>query len=169
MILAAVGFVLSMSAHLLAVFGIAIPGGGWVWGLHVGIFVVFLPAVVVSSQASRFGNRRDFWKLALAGCPPWMRYALYGLFAYAVINFVFFATNASQHAAPGSTAPPSVIRGFSGHWMAFYAAAFTILYSRIQAPELFLKRHCASGHLVAPTARFCPECGQAVPPVIRED
>jgi hypothetical protein len=98
-----------------------------------------------------------------------MRYALYVLFAYAVINFIFFASSAPQHTALGSTAPPSMIRGFSGHWMVFYAAAFTILYSRIRAPELFMKRYCANGHQVAPTARFCPDCGQAVPPLIRED
>jgi len=56
-------------------------------------------------------------------------------------------------------APPSVVRGFSGHWMIFYGAAFAVLYSRIHAPELYRERKCPQGHTASPTARFCSECG----------
>jgi hypothetical protein len=163
MLLAALGFVLSVAAHLLALMGIQIPGGGLVWGLHIGIFVVWIPAIFVSMQATRLGNRREFWKIALAGCPPWTRYALYVLFGYAILNFILFIGAAPAHPQQfGDTPPPSVLRGFSGHWMVFYAVAFAILYSRIHAPQVFKVRKCQNGHVVSPTARFCPECGCAV-------
>jgi hypothetical protein len=48
MFVAGAGFCLSLIAHLLALFGVAMPGGGIVWLLHVGIFVVWIPAVFAS-------------------------------------------------------------------------------------------------------------------------
>jgi len=116
-------------------------------GLHIGIFIVWLPAVLTSTQTTRGADRKDFWKVTLAGCPTWMRRALYVLFAYAILNFiVFIATTASQPKRQTSDAPPSVVRGFSGHWMVFYAAAFGILYSRIHSPQLIATGKCPNGH-----------------------
>ena len=50
MFIAGVGFLLSLTAHLLALFGKSIPGGGLVWTLHAGIFVVWIPAVLLSKS-----------------------------------------------------------------------------------------------------------------------
>jgi hypothetical protein len=163
MTIAAVGLVLSVAAHCMSLAGIEIPGGGLVWTLHVGIFVVWIPVVLVSLRTSRQSNRKDFWKTALAGCPIWMRRSFYGLFAYAIVNFaIFMVTAANQPKHQMGPAPASVIRGFSGHWMAFYGAAFVLLYSRFKAPALFRERKCPNGHLVSPSARFCPDCGYAL-------
>src|SRR5882724_3156337 len=117
MLLAACGLILSVAAHIMALAGITIPGGGLVWGLHVGIFVVWIPTVIVGKRATRYSNRKDFWKTALVGCPVWMRRALYFVFGYAVLNFILFMFSTINHPKPTGTAPPSVIRGFSGHWM----------------------------------------------------
>ena len=163
MSLAACGFLLRVAAHVMALAGIAIPGGGLVWVLHIGIFVVWIPTVLVANRITGYSNRKDFWKTALIGCPVWMRRALYVVFGYAVFNFILFILSTSTHPKPTGTAPASVIRGFSGHWMVFYGAAFATLYSVIHAPYLFHDRKCPQGHSVAPTARFCPECGYAFP------
>jgi hypothetical protein len=164
MILAALGFILSVTAHCVSLAGVQLPGGGLVWALHAGIFVVWLPAVLVSAKVARYGKQRDFWKTVLAACPVWMRRGLYGLFAYAIINFaIFMVTTSHQMKSQAGAAPPSVIRGFSGHWMVFYGAAFVLLYSRVNAPELYCERKCPNGHSVPPLARFCPECGYAFP------
>lgn len=165
LLLAASGFVLSVVVHFMALAGAAIPGGKLVWALHVGIFVVWIPAVLVSMHMTRYANRKDFWKVAVAGCPIWMRRVGYVLFGYAILNFVLFiATTGSQpKQSMGNAPPPSVVRGFSGHWMVFYGAAFAILYSRIHAPQLYRERRCPQGHAVSPSARFCPECGYAFP------
>jgi hypothetical protein len=50
-----------------------------------------------------------------------MRWAAYGLFAYALVNFFVSI-------AIGSDLP---LRAFSGHWMAFYGMAFATLYSTL--------------------------------------
>ena len=163
MLLAGCGFVLSVGAHCLALANVAIPGGQLVWGLHIGIFAVWIPTVLLTSRATRNSNRKDFWKVALAGCPTWMRRGLYVLFGYAVLNFVLFIiATAGQHGRSTGDASPTVIRGFSGHWMVFYGVAFAVLYSRIRSPQLYRDRKCPQGHAVAPLARFCPECGSAV-------
>ncbi len=113
---------------------------------------------------TRYASRRDSWKVALEGCPIWMRRALYGLFGYAILNFIIFivTTGGGSNQPPGD-APPSVVRGFSGHWMFFYGAAFAILYSRIHLENLYRPRKCPQGHDASPTARYCPECGYRFP------
>jgi hypothetical protein len=164
MLLAACGFLLSLDAHIMALAGLSLPGGNWVWGLHIGIFIVWIPTVLVSRQAAQYANRKDFWKVVLAACPVWMRRALYIIFGYAILNFILFLPTTGTHKLQkGVSPPPSVIRGFSGHWMAFYGAAFCSLYSAINAPNLFRERKCPNGHPVSPTAHFCPECGYAFP------
>jgi hypothetical protein len=162
LLLAVVGFFLSVAAHCLALAGVPIPGGKLAWGLHVGIFVVWIPTVLVAYQSARYANRKDHWKVTLAGCPPWMRRGLYVVFGYAILNFaLFLAPNPSKQSM--NDVSLSAIRGFSGHWMLFYGAAFAVLYSRIHAPQLYQPRKCPQGHVVSPTALFCPECGYAFP------
>jgi hypothetical protein len=161
MLLAAMGFLLSVSAHILSLLGIQVPGGNAVMGLHIGIFAVWLPAVLVSRPVAKFGNRWGSLKILLGGCPRWMIYGVMALFIYAIVNFLVFMGNAPNQSHLDAGWPPSVVRGFSGHWMLFYAAAFSILYSRIHAPQLFAPRKCPAGHTSSPSARFCPECGFA--------
>jgi hypothetical protein len=130
LVLAAVGLVLSLVAHGCALLGLPQPLGGATWGLHVGIFAVWLPAMLASNRMVRGTRPDDFWRVALRGCPPWMRRMTYGFFGYAVANFlIFFATAPVGKQPAGAPAPPEVFRGFSGHWMAFYSAALAILYS----------------------------------------
>ncbi|RYD77192.1 MAG: zinc ribbon domain-containing protein [Verrucomicrobiaceae bacterium] len=158
--LSTIGLVLSIGAHVMALTGIPLPSGKLVWGLHAGIFVVWLPAVLISMQTTRHASRKDFWKVALAGCPIWMRRGFYVLFGYAILNFVVLAaTTGRQPKQPSDSTRPFVVRIFSGHWMVFYGAAFAILYSRLHAPDLYRERKCPNGHAVSPTARFCSECG----------
>ena len=160
LVIAACGFLLSVAAHIMALSGLSLPGGGLVWALHIGVFVVWIPTVLVGNRITRNSNRKDFWKIALTGCPSWMRRTLYLVFGYAIFNFVLFMINTSGHPKPTGAAPPSVIRGFSGHWMVFYGAAFAVLYSALHAPYLFEERKCPQGHTVTAQARFCPVCGE---------
>lgn len=159
-LLSALGLLLSICSHLAALAGLPIPGGNLVWALHMGIFVVWLPTVLVAHRMARHGKRSDFWKLVLSGCPPWVRYALYGLFGYAAINFVLGSIDVSgRHARPTAASPAAEVRLFSGHWMIFYGAAFATLYSAINNSNLLKSRKCIQGHDVAPLDKFCPECG----------
>jgi len=162
--LAAVGFILSVAAHLAAIAGSPIPLGKAVWALHIGMFVVWLPTVLVAYRMTRGANRKDFWKIALVGCPKWMRTALYVIFGYAILNFVLFMATTASRSQPKGDAPREVIRGFSGHWMVFYGAAFATLYSASVVGYSGMDRKCPNGHSVGITARFCEECGAALDP-----
>jgi len=134
MVIAATGFVLSLATHLLALAGETPPGGGLVWGLHIGIFTVWIPTVWITNRKTHGPDRKFDWKTATAGCPVWMRRVLQVVFVYAIINFVLFMLGMAGQPKPVGPAPPSVLRGFSGHWMVFYGAAFSTLYSAIKAP-----------------------------------
>jgi hypothetical protein len=115
--------------------------------------VVWVPAVFVSRKLS---SRGDFWKIALKNSPAWVRYAIYGFLGYAMFNFlIFFVNSPREHT--GADPPAVVWRGFSGHWMAFYSAAFAILYSAATAQVD--RWRCPNGHSVEADAPKCGLCG----------
>ena len=163
MALAALGLLLSIAATAFALLNLPIPGGNWVWALHIGIFVVWLPAVIVAKRAVRGAANSDFWKIVLSGCPHWVRYALYGLFGYTFINFMWFFTSGGMQPHPTGGTTPFMVRGFSGHWMIFYGAAFAILYSAYRNPRLLHRQTCLNGHKVSAIDVFCPTCGTPLP------
>jgi hypothetical protein len=159
--LAVVGLALSVLSHLAALLGQQGPLANYSWVLHLGIFVVWIPAVMVSQKLTAEVPRKDFWQAVLRGSPPWMKYMVYGFFGYAVLNFGIFLAHAPLKGNSGPMSP-DVVRGFSGHWMAFYAAALAILYSAAHAKDFGAPRRCLNGHAVGPLARFCERCGQSV-------
>jgi hypothetical protein len=157
--LAAAGLVASIVVHVCALLRIQNPFGNYAWGLHGGIFVVWIPAVLITTKATSDLSikRKDFWKVALSGCPSWMRSMVYGFFIYAVINFIFFIYRTAGR-GHGPVDPSIEFRGFSGHWMAFYAAALALFYSATRQVEA----KCANGHPASPLAKFCDRCGTPV-------
>lgn len=133
------GFCLSLLVHLTTFLGIdparRVP---FVWALHIGIFVSFVP-MVLAQQSPRRG---DFWQKLMSRLPTWQRYAVKGLFAYTVINFALFfylSSGATPQERDGKYVLLNhgtlirelsadeyerqnayIVRGFSGHWMIFY-------------------------------------------------
>jgi rRNA maturation protein Nop10 len=156
-LVALIGFIASLIAHLAGYAGIDHPLGLDPWPLHVGIFVVWLPAVLAAQKLSKDFPQKDMWKATLRGCPKWMRYTLFGLFGYAFLSFfAFFLTVGKSHDEANT------IRGFSGHWLIFYFAAFAILqsYARVSANDTV--RRCKNQHVVEPSNEYCPKCGEHV-------
>ena len=153
-IVALTGFFLSLFVHFITFFGIDpakhVP---WVWVLHLGIFVVFIPMLFVQGLTPR----RDFWSKIFAVMPRWARYTIKAFFAYAIINFALFFF-LSKGGVPDvrdgkyvlhnhgqvirelsedeyELQKAYVVRGFSGHWMVFYLApALVFWYRRTSAP-----------------------------------
>ena len=159
--LSALGLVLSITSHGAAILGTTGPLGDYSWALHVGIFVVWIPTVLIANRLTKDVPRKDFWKAALRGCPKWMTYMSYGFFGYAFLNFVLFAITAPKGHASNSMSP-AVVRGFSGHWMAFYSVALSVLYSATRLWDQEWQSRCQNGHTVSPLAKFCDQCGQPV-------
>ncbi|HWL54974.1 MAG TPA: hypothetical protein VNQ90_21200 [Chthoniobacteraceae bacterium] len=139
MILAAIGFLASVGAHIASLLDLTLPGGKLVWLLHAGVFIVWFPAILLASRINRGRPQFEYWKSVLSGCPPWMRYAVCALFVYAIGNFAWFMATTGLQPPPIGDAPPSIVRGFSGHWLIFYGAAFAMLFSIYRNPAL-LKR-----------------------------
>lgn len=159
-ILAFVGLVASLWVHVGAVMGRRVVPEPFFWILHMGIFVVWFPAVMVAKQRVGNLNRKDFWKVLLRDLPDWVRYLIYGFLGYAVVNFLYFFQQApTGGGGNGGDTPAIVWRGFSGHWMVFYFAALVILYSATK--ENNSETRCLNGHLVPPGTNFCTQCGQA--------
>jgi hypothetical protein len=127
----------------------------FVWFLHIGIFIVIITAIFVlrklpemQDQQVRSNPVRVF-KTLTKGTPYWLiAIAVVGLI-YAGINFSLFAT--SQIGSPEIENgqyilqvhgqfiktiteqeyhhyQANIVRGFSGHWLAFYGIGLALLY-----------------------------------------
>ena len=161
MLLAGLGLLCSVTLHLASLTGHATQMQNLLTedmqfrvmtSITAGIFVVWLPAVLIAQRISK-GNRLKFsWKDVLAGCPQWMSYAVYGLFAYAFINFFLSISTREMDSQQG-------LRTFSGHWTLFYGMALCIFFSSWRRPSLLRTRHCPAGHEVAHNDQFCSLCG----------
>lgn len=150
--IALVGMTLSLVVHVAALLGInASVRYPWVWGLHLGIFVVFVPALYSSKGDFNRQPRLTFSELR-EGVPDWLVVFGAALFLYAFVNFALFMV-ASQGGVPAENAGHFVLenhgkfirditaaeyaamktndlRGFSGHWMVFYFVSFAMLKFR---------------------------------------
>ena len=154
-IFAFAGFFTSLLVHLTTFFGID-PSKhvSWVWALHLGVFIVFIPMLFVQGLVPK----KDFWAKVFAAMPRWAGYAVKALFAYAVINFVLFLF-LSKGGVPDvrdgkyvlhnhgevirelsedeyELQKAYVVRGFSGHWMVFYLVPALTFWYRKNEPEL---------------------------------
>jgi hypothetical protein len=160
--LAVIGLILSTIAHSAALFELPQPLGEWTWLLHVGIFVVWIPAILTGSR--RASNRGAGGDIELfRTCPKWMESLVTWCFVYAIINFITFIPNAPPKGqANGPNAPPIVFRGFSGHWMLFYSAAMAMLYSAMVRRRRTWYPLCPNGHAAPRGAPYCPVCGEHV-------
>lgn len=153
--LAAVGFVLSIVVHILSWADVALPES--LMALHVGIFIVWLPTILLATRLTREYKQKDFWKAALRGAPPWTTKVAIGLGVYVFLHFF-----ASLFFSVPSEAPAARFRIASGHWMIFYGLSAAVLYSALHAPEIDRGRKCLNGHLVSAVAQFCEQCGAPV-------
>lgn len=130
-LLSLVGLFLSLWVHVGALFGRRVAPEYFFWGLHIGIFVVFLPATFLAQKRVGSTKRKDFWKLVTKGSPDGVRYLLYFFFAYAFVNFFVSFLQMPTGKQVGLSA--LTWRLFSGHWMVFYFAAFVMLSSARRA------------------------------------
>lgn len=110
--LSVVGLVFSLWVHLGAVMGRRVAPEALFYILHVGIFVVWIPAVFVGNGLVGSVNRKDFWKVALKNSPDGMRYMVYIFFGYAFINFAFFFFSSSNKEPGIKSAGDRVARVF---------------------------------------------------------
>jgi hypothetical protein len=133
LVLSGVGLGLSLWIHLGAVVGRRVAPKALCRMLQVGIFVVWIPAALVSIKRIGYRRGKNYWKLALRGSPDWIRYMVYAFGGYALVNLAIFFFHAPQGYS-GADHPAAVWRFMSGYWMAFYSGALAILYSAAASP-----------------------------------
>ncbi len=156
MILAGVGVLLCLSFYLLGVTGIYLLPARGVPIVFGGIFVVWLPTVILMNRLTQDFKQKDIWKAALRGCPAWMRTAL-----WVVIGCVFavFFLPVLAKRSPGDS--PQIFVLFP---IMFYAISFCVMYSLINVGKYDSTRRCLNGHAISPLAKFCEECGAPAAP-----
>lgn len=124
-----------------------------VWLLHVGIFAVWIPAVLLMRRAKAqqqemvVAEERTTSFSEFKQAPRWLTVIAFAGMAYAFVNFMFFATSAKStgeekghyythihgHDHKPITAQEyhrlqaNDLRGFSGLWIGFYGMAMAIL------------------------------------------
>lgn len=126
-VVAAVGLALSALAHAAALRGTDGPLGEYTPLLHAGLFVVWIPAVLLTRRRI-WKNRsgQNGWQVVFRDCPPWLKYLTYVLLAYAVANLLmFFGTVPKPR--PAEARPSRQLDLVSGYWMAFYSMALAML------------------------------------------
>ena len=180
-VLAILGLIASAVVHVSTFFTdrLAMDGGTWV--LHIGVFVVWFPAVALqaaqanadkakrdrkagqqscgggaqtgqAAEASGGGGKNADGDDIMRHAPRWLAALAAVCFVYAIVNFLvfFFLIREGEPRIrdgqyllmeKGRVIRPLTeeefhqknrykTRGFSGHWMLFYAAAATLLYAK---------------------------------------
>ncbi|WP_061534434.1 hypothetical protein [Collimonas arenae] len=149
---ALVGFIISLIVHISALLSIdVLTDFPYVWLLHVGIFVVFIPFVFLSRKT--LGAKPKFAEIR-AAFPSWVVVVGAFICAYAVLNFVLFMV-ATEGGSPSirdgkylllnhgklireltfaeyTAFRTNEVRGFSGHWLVFYFVPFAYFAFRKQ-------------------------------------
>lgn len=158
------GFLSGLTVHVLSVAGFDVKERiPFVWVLHIGIFLIWLPVILElrkneelrslqDSGSIRSLNPKVMFSILFKNTPRWLIILIICCFVYAVINFVLFIISGpgnvemrnGQYTLESNGKTIAVLtesryhyyrsqqlRGFSGHWIAFYAAVLGILYPMI--------------------------------------
>lgn len=143
--LALLGFALSTAAFVWWVFCPQPPDTGAYLPLALGLATVWAPTGLTAYWLAGDFKRKDFWKATLRGCPGWMRWLVYGLWAFAFPTALLLGPN-----------------GFLPILMAFYLTSAATMVSASNVVEADPARRCPNGHLALDSATFCPDCGARI-------
>lgn len=152
MVLSAIGLLASFVLHIASLYGVPELARHAISILFPGIFLVWLPTVLLMNRLTRDFKQRDIWKAALRGCPAWMRKTLWVVWGYVFLAaFILpFLRGNNPGASPGS---------FIIFPAAFYSTSFGVMYSAAHVDQFDAGRRCLNGHAISPLAKFCEECG----------
>jgi hypothetical protein len=156
--LAVVGFAAILVVHLASLFGVTYPFERSIEILGPGVFVVFLPTVLVMTRLTRDFKQKDAWRAALRGCPRWMYRAVWGIFLYCWAGFFVLPLLYGG----GMDEASNKARSMSAGLLIFYLIPLAVMYSAMHVEGFDNSRQCLNGHRVSPLAKFCEECGAPV-------
>lgn len=126
------GFILSAILHFLTLFHIYNPPRGLVMFVNLGAACMVYAAIFVSKRICDKPNIKDFRKVLSDVCPKWVSALTGFVIMYAFAGLIFFIFKKYLGGSLSTNNADTIkdnFQGFSGHWMALYALAFSILYS----------------------------------------
>jgi hypothetical protein len=126
--ISAIGLALSLYVHLAAIFELSTLPGPLFFVLHIGVFVVFIGAMLAVRPPDRTWARRATAVIAIRQSPRSIRFALYGLGCYAVVSLGLALVPELQKG--DGNVPDVMLRAFSAVWMAAYSGALAIFFRR---------------------------------------
>jgi hypothetical protein len=156
MVVAGIGVLLCLSFYLLGLSGIHPLPARQMPTLFAGVFVVWLPTVLLMNRLTKDFKQKDLWKAALRGCPAWMKTTLWVVVGSV---FVIFFLPVLSKRSPGDA--PQIFVLFP---ITFYAISFCVMYSLINVEKRDSVLRCLNGHAISPSAKFCEECGAPATP-----
>ncbi|MCY2936463.1 MAG: hypothetical protein NT172_20145 [Planctomycetota bacterium] len=132
MLISGFGFTASAWAHGMALAQAEIPGGSRVLKFQLGIFVVWVPVIILQYRMARDNTGHETDQNLWTDYPTWLRVAQYLLFFYAAFNL--FTTDVPPgwnriHFRTDDPPLPAIVQIQSSVWMSFYFAAFAMFYS----------------------------------------
>ncbi len=162
-LLAGFGFTVVLAIHVATLLGATYLFEYSLKFVGPGLFVVWLPTVLITSHLTRDFKQKDIWRAALRGCPEWMRKAQWALVGYTWIGF--FALPFIY--GGGMELPADKSRSMSAVLLAFYSISTAVLYSATRAEKLDVSRQCLNGHQIPASAKYFEECGTTVQTTLR--
>jgi hypothetical protein len=157
MVVSAVGVIVCFLLHIGSFFAGPEFGQRLFSKLFIGLFIVWVPTVLLMNRLTRDFKQRDLWKAALRGCPGWMQRTLWVVWGY--VFFAAFILPFLRGSNPGAS--PS---GFLIFPAVFYSTSFGVMYSLLHVDQVDAGRRCLNGHSISPLAKFCEEWGAPAAP-----
>jgi len=158
MLIAGLGLIVSFSLHLASFHAGPELAKRAIPILFPGVFVVWLPTILVANRLTRDFKQRDFWNAALRGCPAWMRkgqWVIWGYVFFVSFGLPFLLVGRNLGSSPDAFVIfPAV----------FYSSSFCVMYSALHVEQVDTGRKCLNGHRIGPLAKFCDECGAPAMP-----
>jgi len=128
--------------------------------LHVGIFVVALPTILLMRRITDATRPKDLWKLLKVASPPWLRTLSSASGIYFVLIFIVFAVVHKGPEPAGAPMSRTTLVMFSSGWLGFYTNLTAYIHAGLRVESMRLR--CPNGHSVNPSSRYCEECGNPV-------
>ena len=125
--LAVAGLLSCVAVHWAWLLKIYSPSMTAVQALSWGLFVVWLPAVLMARRLSRGSVDRNHWRVVFNKVPPWMKKITIASIVYSLANFFIVLWLEKFH--PGADDNALTLGAIPGHLIAFYSISWAVLYA----------------------------------------
>jgi hypothetical protein len=155
------GIVAGVSLHILALATALTVPGPIILAMHLGLFAVAIPTIIISNKVLSSVRPKDLWAAMRAATPVWLYRFVRVLGIYWVMVFLVFILIVSKHETPDGPMSARTLAFFAAGWTTGYAALAQYLY--LVRNRLVARRLCPQGHEVGASARYCEVCGTPLP------